>query len=412
MERTKRLSKSALKNFGLAEDKAALKKITEKDLSGKQKAFGDTGALAVAQVLPDYTSLTTLNLWGDDIGAQGGKAIGRALQSNNTLTRLDLGNNNIGDEGAIQIAAAVRGHTALTELTLNSNNIGSAGGKALGEALKYNHSLRDLYIWGNNLGAEGGIALGEGLKSNRSLVLLSCRANHFGAEGLAGLGRGLKTNNSLTALSLGKNDFGIEDVRKLGLSLQKNSTLKELDLMGNGFEDQHAQEGLLQIFSKNTGLTKIFGLSDERWHKIWTRNSSPSLQPEPEPHEKENGNERREEEKKGENEEKEEGVVFQAVETEEVPQQPASISQVLFESDASLRKKQIEELYRRATWEEVDPWAYPRPRQASELLGHGSFGFGKDMLYLSFPPPSNLFSHIVNKKTKCIRQLDLVPLLP
>ena len=60
------------------------------------------------------TSLTEINLGGNNIGDEGGKAIGEALKVNTSLTEINLGDNKIGDEGAKAIGEALKVNTSLT----------------------------------------------------------------------------------------------------------------------------------------------------------------------------------------------------------------------------------------------------------------------------------------------------------
>ena len=60
------------------------------------------------------TSLTEIDLYGNEIGDEGGKAIGEALKVNTSLTEIDLGRNNIGDEGGKAIGEALKVNTSLT----------------------------------------------------------------------------------------------------------------------------------------------------------------------------------------------------------------------------------------------------------------------------------------------------------
>ena len=52
------------------------------------------------------TTLTSLNLWSNDIGDAGVTALATALQTNTTLTSLDLKRNRIGDAAAVALLSA------------------------------------------------------------------------------------------------------------------------------------------------------------------------------------------------------------------------------------------------------------------------------------------------------------------
>ena len=53
------------------------------------------------------TTLSDLNLAGNNIGYEGATAIAKALETNTTLSNLNLVSNNIGDEGATAIAKSI-----------------------------------------------------------------------------------------------------------------------------------------------------------------------------------------------------------------------------------------------------------------------------------------------------------------
>ena len=71
------------------------------------------------------------------------------LEANTTLTNLDLQGNNIGPAGAVSLATALKTNTTLTNLDLSYNNIGSAGAESLATALKTNTTLTNLDVGGN-----------------------------------------------------------------------------------------------------------------------------------------------------------------------------------------------------------------------------------------------------------------------
>ena len=56
------------------------------------------------------------------------------MKVNTSLTSINLSTNNIGAEGAKTIGEALKVNTSLTRIGLNTNNIGTEGAKAIGEA--------------------------------------------------------------------------------------------------------------------------------------------------------------------------------------------------------------------------------------------------------------------------------------
>ncbi len=83
-------------------------------------AAGPTARLACAR--PNNTTLTTLYLGSNNIGAEGARTLAASLDNNATLMSLDLFNNDIGAEGARSLAAALNNNATLTSLNLYRNN--------------------------------------------------------------------------------------------------------------------------------------------------------------------------------------------------------------------------------------------------------------------------------------------------
>ena len=103
-----------------------------------------------------HPNLTSLDLWGSQIGDEGAKA----LAGNNTLTSLNLGYNKIGDQGAKALAA----NNTLASLDLRDNKIGAKGAKALIKGLEANKNLLKY----EGPGKEG---LAEHIKNNRETAM-------------------------------------------------------------------------------------------------------------------------------------------------------------------------------------------------------------------------------------------------
>ena len=233
--------------------------------------FGDTGATSLSEALKSNTTLTQLNLMGEKkrkkthkrhpstnqsfhflftstdnkIGERGSTSLSEALKSNTTLTTLNLSgedkrkkthkrhpstihssflitltdNGKFGDSGAVPLSEALKSNTTLTKLDLSSEDkrkaihitlclslvtnlvksigtyIHPKGGVALSEALKVNSSLTDLNLDGNN-------------KKKTYMIFCSFFSYvvstdcYFGPSGATALNEALKVNTTLTKLNL------------------------------------------------------------------------------------------------------------------------------------------------------------------------------------------------------------------
>ncbi|CAF0900157.1 unnamed protein product [Adineta steineri] len=125
-----------------------------------------------------FTTLTTLVLDENPIGAVGAQRLANALQYNTTLTTLDLDNNQIGVVGAQHLADALQNNATLTSLDLGCNLIEDVGAQRLANALQYNTSLTTLDLSSNNLMSDVGTQyIAAALRANTTLTSLDLNCN-------------------------------------------------------------------------------------------------------------------------------------------------------------------------------------------------------------------------------------------
>ena len=70
------------------------------------------------------------------------RALAEALETNSTLTSLDLSRNGIGAEGAARLAAALKKNSTMTSLDISRNDIGPEGAESLATALEKKDDTR------------------------------------------------------------------------------------------------------------------------------------------------------------------------------------------------------------------------------------------------------------------------------
>ncbi|KAL9965547.1 hypothetical protein ACROYT_G029361 [Oculina patagonica] len=233
---------------------AALQKnasLTELDLSLNK--IGDHGATGLAEALQENKSLTKLHLYLNGIGGQGATELTRTLQLNASLTELNLSCNIIGDEGATRIAGALQENTSLAELYLSLNNIGDYGATGLARALRENTSLAVLNLSYNTIGDEGATGLAGALRENTSLTELNLSYNKIGDEGATGLAKALQENASLAVLDLSLNIIGDHGATCLAAAFHKSASLTELKLCQNIIGDD-GTNFLAEMLRENKSL--------------------------------------------------------------------------------------------------------------------------------------------------------------
>ena len=184
--------------------------------------IGDTGAKSLSESLKSNTTLTQLNLWGEDkrrkthqrhpssihffpflftstenmIGERGATSLSESLKSNTTLTALHLYSedkrkkthkrhpftnhsfpflitstvNKIGDTGATSLSESLKSNTTLTVLYLSCEDKSKKRHKRHSSAI---HSFPSTSSTGNSIGDAGATSLSESLKSNTTLTKLN-----------------------------------------------------------------------------------------------------------------------------------------------------------------------------------------------------------------------------------------------
>jgi Ran GTPase-activating protein (RanGAP) involved in mRNA processing and transport len=157
------------------------------------------------------TSLTDLNLYGNDLGPEGGKAIAKSLEVD--LPIFNVTSLSVTTEVIFYFHLIMQVNTTLTNLDLRQNNLGPEGGKALAVCLEVifpfrrqralmtlnmcvlfsraccffmqgNETLTSLNLYYNDLGPEGGKAVAKCLEvtlstSLSSLSLMTLKAHLF-----------------------------------------------------------------------------------------------------------------------------------------------------------------------------------------------------------------------------------------
>jgi len=133
----------------------------------------------LVKALKSNTTLTSINLAGNEMSPEGAQVLAEALKSNTTLTSINLEDNAMGPEGAQALAEALKSNTTLTSIDLAQNGMGPGGAQALAEALKTNTTLTSINLYNNQMGPKGVQALAEALKTNTTLTSTGLSAHPF-----------------------------------------------------------------------------------------------------------------------------------------------------------------------------------------------------------------------------------------
>ncbi|KAL0243362.1 hypothetical protein GEMRC1_005923 [Eukaryota sp. GEM-RC1] len=221
-------------------------------------SIGAEGARALAEALKVNVSVTSVNLSYNSIGAEGVRALAEALKVNVSVTSVNLSYNSIGAEGVRALAEALKVNVSVTSVNLKSNSIGVEGARALAEALKLNASVTSIDLEYNSIGDEGARALAEALKVNASVTSIDLEYNSIGDEGARALAEALKVNASVTSIDLEDNSIGDDGARAFAEALKVNTTVSSINLRDNSLGDEGVR-ALAETIKVNPRL-KIVGV--------------------------------------------------------------------------------------------------------------------------------------------------------
>lgn len=187
----------------------------------------------LADALEKNSSLTSVNLSGNDFGPSVIRKIANAMKINATITTLMLNATGMKVEGALALSEMLIVNTSLTCLEMGGNDIGTVGCKAIVSALVHNTSLEELNYEENSIGTLGANSFSVMLQVNTTLRTLKLGKNSICDEGVKFIVTALKVNTTLASLHLDNNSVGSKGVQHVLDMLLVNVTLKKIYLNNN-----------------------------------------------------------------------------------------------------------------------------------------------------------------------------------
>ena len=166
----------------------------------------------------------------------------------NRLTSLNLFGCQLGLQKARTLLEALEQNTSITSLNLGGNNLGLAGGTFVAHMLKHNHTLVSLSVASNKLESSGSTEImkvfinGE-YTPTRNTTLRDLNISHNGVINDAGtiyaICELVRTNSTLRSLDLMNSHPGAINISKILWELKKNphTGLQSLNLKGNTSAD-------------------------------------------------------------------------------------------------------------------------------------------------------------------------------
>jgi len=202
----------------------------------------------LAQGLSLNRTLTTLDISGNNIGADGCKALAAAIREHPTLDRLSMGNNNIRAEGAHFLRDALLDNVKLRRLDIHQNKIGPKGATFIARLIIGNkQGLNSLDVSDNGLRTSGFAEILAALKDNFGLMRLQLRNNLVQvADGEVALANAIA--NDKTVVMLDVSGCGLSITPRIEEALAKSVTIRSL---GAGVKSTPAAEAVFDRNLKN-----------------------------------------------------------------------------------------------------------------------------------------------------------------
>ncbi|MES2122656.1 MAG: hypothetical protein V4492_07775 [Chlamydiota bacterium] len=246
-----------------------------------RSAISDAAVVPIVEVLTEElnqnSSLRSLNLSHNQLGASDVAFLTEELRQSTTLTSLDVSYNWLGADSAAPFAAALTQNSSLRILDLSYNGCVDSDAFSMAQALKVNSSLSILNLMGNQLSAHGAASIGEALRVNSSLTTLNLSINHLGTDGVAALREPLSVNPSLISLNLHDN-FGrhnhqldthcLSELGRIQSFLDRNrhnAAMRRLSL--NELCARHFAKCVFESYSQEN--------KNKVYHQIWKHSGKP-----------------------------------------------------------------------------------------------------------------------------------------
>eukprot|EP01062_Namystynia_karyoxenos_P038488 TRINITY_DN27916_c0_g1_i1.p1 TRINITY_DN27916_c0_g1~~TRINITY_DN27916_c0_g1_i1.p1 ORF type:complete len:1176 (+),score=327.44 TRINITY_DN27916_c0_g1_i1:155-3529(+) len=190
----------------------------------------ESGAVQlVKSMMKSSAQISGLNLNDNKVGDEGGCGLAALLGRDGPqhLRTLGLRNNGIGPRGGEPLGAALELNTSLTGLDLGGNQGGDVTARHIARSLQYNTTLRSLDIHDNCIGVEGSLAMAKafaGPRANNHLTHLDVSDTQTGRKAAAAWARGIAQNSSLVRLALIGCNINLDGTQQIYEALKRENT--------------------------------------------------------------------------------------------------------------------------------------------------------------------------------------------
>ena len=212
------------------------------------------GVITISQSLNNIATLKVLNIGNNEVSHQAASAISSVIRNNIDLEELNLSYNILGS-GAREIAIPLKCISNLRLINLSNNDIPESVAEDLAGALVQNNSLRFIRLMNNGFRTGGAVSIFHAISRLHEVEVLNFYNNQIGEEAADAIAAAVLNNVKLKELFLGCNKLRM-GVLKILSALKNITTLKELELTNNGISHAVATE-LAYAITSNSSIENL-----------------------------------------------------------------------------------------------------------------------------------------------------------
>ncbi|XP_048763915.2 leucine-rich repeat-containing protein 74A-like isoform X2 [Ostrea edulis] len=221
-----------------------------------EKICQKLGVVPSSKILKKLAESPNIDVKHYGLGPKGTMAVSVALVINSTVTTLNISGNNIDKTGILYIQRMMEENLTITDLDVSDNHLKTFGAKAIGMMLHDNKGIKRLNIAGNEFTDLDAPFLTKEIEIHPALEYLDISHNEFGDLAGPSFEKMISENNNMTELNISWNQFRIPGAKCLARGLRDNMKLKLVNASWNGLDDEGAM-AFSDCLANNAVLTEL-----------------------------------------------------------------------------------------------------------------------------------------------------------
>lgn len=183
--------------------------------------LGENGAIAIAEMLKENTTVTDLDLSNNEIGDNGAIAIAEMLKDNITITDVNFSSNPIERLGGLAIADMIKISTSITHINFEDTAIYLAGKEVI-KAFEENDTITHANFEDTELNHDHAIAIADMIKKNSTIRHLNISDNSIDNEGFLEISKALEVNTTIESIKTDYNCHSEEGTMAINEAVKNN----------------------------------------------------------------------------------------------------------------------------------------------------------------------------------------------